>query len=194
MCHMSCLEFGKRALFREEIEGKKIIEVGSLNINGSLRDMVIKYNPNSYAGIDLTQGPGVDMICRAENMVKKFGKNSFDVVISTELLEHAKDWRSVISNIKDVCKAGGLMLMTTRSRGYPFHEYPNDFWRYELKDMEDIFSDCEIIILEKDNSGILSKINRPGVFLKLRKPIDFKMKDLSRIMLYNINSDRRLIE
>ena len=62
MCHMSCLEFGKRALFREEIEGKKIIEVGSLNINGSLRDMVIKYNPNSYAGIDLTQGPGVDMI------------------------------------------------------------------------------------------------------------------------------------
>ena len=127
-------------------------------------------------------------------MVKKFGKNSFDVVISTELLEHAKDWRSVISNIKDVCKAGGLMLMTTRSRGYPFHEYPNDFWRYELKDMEDIFSDCEIIILEKDNSGILSKINRPGVFLKLRKPIDFKMKDLSRIMLYNINSDRRLIE
>jgi len=189
---MSCLEFGKRTLNQKEIEGKKIIEVGSLNVNGSLRDTIIKYNPANYIGIDIIQGPGVDVICKAENMVKKFGKNSFDVVVSTELLEHVKDWRKVIHNIKNICKPDGIISITTRSYGYLFHEYPNDFWRYELEDMERIFSDCNIIILEKDNSNIISKRNRPGVFLKVKKPTNFIERNLSGILLYNINSKKRV--
>ena len=191
MCHPSCIEFGKRALIREEIAGKRVIEVGSLNVNGSLRSTIMEFDPLDYIGVDISNGLGVDMICRAEDMIKEFGKNRFDLVISTELLEHVKDWRKVISNIKGSCKSGGIILVTTRSRGFEFHGYPDDFWRYELEDMKAIFSDCEILMLEKDNSEILSKTNRPGVFLKARKPMDFKEKNLSGILLYDINSGRR---
>lgn len=192
MCHMSCIEFGKRALIQKDIEGKRVIEVGSLNVNGSLRNTIMKFNPLDYIGIDIIKGLGVDIICRAEDMIEEFGENSFDVVVSTELIEHVKDWRKVISNIKNVCKLGGIILITTRSYGFPFHGYPHDFWRYELEDMEVIFSDCEILILEKDNSKIISKRNRPGVFLKIRKPKNFKEKSLSGISLYKVNSDRKL--
>jgi len=184
MCHLSCIEFGKRALIQKEIAGKRVIEIGSLNVNGSLRSTIMEFDPLDYIGIDMIDGLGVDMICRAEDIIKEFGKNSFDLVISTELLEHVKDWRKIISNIKNICKSGGIILVTTRSRDFEFHGYPDDFWRYELEDMEVIFSDCEILMLEKDNS-------KPGVFLKARKSRNFKKKNLSGILLYNIHSGRR---
>jgi len=38
----------------------------------------------------------------AENLIKRFGPESFDVVIATELLEHVIDWRRVINNMKTV--------------------------------------------------------------------------------------------
>jgi len=192
MCHKSCIEFGKRVLVREEIEGKRVIEVGSLNINGSLREIIMEFNPNNYTGIDIMSGPGVDVICKAENMVEYFGENNFDLVISTELLEHTENWRNVVSNIKNVCKPNGIIFITTRSKGFPVHEYPGDFWRYELDDIENIFSDYEILILEKDNSITISNINRPGVFLKTRKPKDFKEIDLSGISLYNMKFNKRI--
>jgi len=91
-------------LKKEEIEGKKIIEVGSYNENGSFQDFIKNWNPDKFIGVDIKKGLGVDVICRAENIIKKFGKESFDIVISTELLEHVRNWRKVISNIKNICK------------------------------------------------------------------------------------------
>jgi len=51
--------------------------------------------------------------------------------------------------MKAVLKPGGFIYITTRSRGFPYHAYPHDYWRYEIEDMEKIFGDFEIIALEK---------------------------------------------
>jgi 2-polyprenyl-3-methyl-5-hydroxy-6-metoxy-1,4-benzoquinol methylase len=78
-------------------------------------------------------------VVNAENLVKEFGKNSFDVVISTEMLEHVVEWKPVIANMKQVVKPGGVIVITTRSQGFPFHEYPVDAWRFEVSDMKRSF-------------------------------------------------------
>lgn len=179
MCRPCCISFGKKNLIVEDVKGKKIIEVGSLDINGSLRPYIMTLGPLSYIGIDIEKGNGVDIICNAEHMVERFGKEIFDVVISTETLEHVEDWTKVISNIKNICKPNGIILITTCSYGYGYHACPYDFWRFEPDDMVNIFSDCKVLSLEKD-----SKIY--AVSIKVRKPDNFIEKDLSDYKLYNI--------
>jgi SAM-dependent methyltransferase len=184
MCNVNCILFGTRNLLDEEIRGRRILEVGSCDVNGSLRPFVESRKPSEYIGIDIVAGRGVDLICSAEDLLDRFGEESFDVVISTELLEHVRDWRKVISNLKRVCKAGGIILITTRSIGFPFHSYPYDYWRYEPEDMEEIFSDCEIQVLERDPDK--------GVFLKAAKPLNFEEEELPDYQLYSVAVNRRV--
>jgi SAM-dependent methyltransferase len=187
MCHPGCLDFGAAHLGRKEVKGKRVLEVGSCDINGSLRPIIESLGPAEYVGVDLTEGRGVDIICDARDLVERFGRESFDIVISTEMLEHVRDWRAVISNMKNVCRPGGIMLITTCTKGFQYHEFPGDFWRYEPEDMEKIFSDCKIAFLEKD-------ARCHGVFIKARKPREFIENDLSRHELYSIVAGRRTKE
>jgi SAM-dependent methyltransferase len=165
-----------------------VLEVGSKFVNGSVRPLIERFcRPREYVGVDIETGKYVDVVLPAERLVEHFGPESFDVVISTEVLEHVFDWRSVVNNMKAVLKPGGFIYITTRSRGFPYHAFPHDYWRYEIEDMEKIFGDFEIIALEKDWEA-------PGVFLKARKPKSLSPNDLSRIELYSMVLGRRTRE
>lgn len=185
MCNANCIIFGATNLTETEVRGKRVLEVGARDVNGSLRKIVELFRPAEYVGIDIETGPGVDIICGAEASVERLGAESFDVVISTEMLEHVRNWRKVVSNIKNLCRPGGVILLTTRSVGAEYHSYPWDFWRYGLDDMNFIFSDCEIRKLEKDEP-------ESGVFLKAVKPRSFSEKDLSGYELYSIIERKRV--
>ena len=114
-----------------------------------------------------------------------FGPNSFDVVISTEVLEHIKDWRAVIDNIKTIVKPGGFVYLTTCCYGFPYHGYPYDFWRYEPHDLRAMMDDFTTVASEKDPAY-------PGVFIKVRKPDNYVPSvDLSEIALYSVIVGKR---
>ncbi|MDE2020265.1 MAG: methyltransferase domain-containing protein [Patescibacteria group bacterium] len=185
MCNISCIIFGAVNILREEISGKSVLDVGSYNYNGNFHDFLKYYKPKKFIGTDMIPGPGVDVVCKGEDILTRFGPNSFDVVLSSELMEHARNWREIISNIKNVCKPGGLIVITTRSFGFGLHAYPYDYWRYEEDDMRRIFSDCSILALAKDPIA-------PGVFIKVQKPLNFKENDLSNIELYSMVHQRRI--
>jgi len=113
MCHGTCLEFVHRSLAAECTAGRHVLEVGSLDVNGSPRSIVEDQGPASYLGIDIVDGPGVDRICPAEEIVEQFGAESFDVIISTEMMEHVDDWRLILSNMKRALAPNGLLIVTT---------------------------------------------------------------------------------
>jgi SAM-dependent methyltransferase len=131
--------------------------------------------------VDIEPGKYVDAVLPAEKLINCFGSESFDVVISTGLLEHVHNWRIVVNNMKTVLKRGGYIYVATRSRGFSYYAYPYDFWRYEPNDMLAIFRDFEIIRIETDWEA-------PGVFLKARKPVNWKPIDLSNVTLILDNS------
>ncbi|MGZ4944692.1 MAG: class I SAM-dependent methyltransferase, partial [Halobacteriota archaeon] len=158
MCSIACIIFVATRLSNQDITGKSVLEIGSYDVNGSGRRCIEFWQPSRYVGVDLEEGPGVDLVCNADNLMDIFPEESFDVVFSTELLEHVKDPKKVICNMKRLCKRDGIILLTTRSYGFPFHPFPHDFWRFELSDMQSIFSDCKITDLETDFLD-------PGVFV-----------------------------
>src|ERR1700752_1438223 len=171
MCSGWDVETVKHALGDSDVRGKLVLEVGSLDVNGSVRGDVMALRPAEYVGIDLRPGPGVDVICDAGDLVARFGENAFDVVISTELLEPARDWRRIVSNIKRVTRPGGLMIVSTRSYGVDFHRRPWDYWRYEKEDFTAFFSDVLVEDLQLDPTD-------PGLLIKARKPADLIERDL----------------
>ena len=182
--HSSVLEFLRRALPREEVSGAAVIEVGSRNVNGSPRQVVEPLKPAAYIGVDAVPGPGVDIVEDATKLHRldllSFG---FDIVISTEMLEHAFDWRSAVASMKRVTsRLGGLLVITTRSPGFPLHEFPADYWRFTLEDFERIFRDFEILMLERDTQQ-----GHPGVFLKARKPVRWAEACLSEIVVEGVD-------
>jgi SAM-dependent methyltransferase len=186
MCNPACIRFALDHLHREEIGGKSVIEVGSCNVNGSFRDHVRYFGPASYLGVDAASGPGVDQVCDAARLVETFGPESFDLLISTEMLEHVRDWTTVITNMKQLVRPGGTIVITTRSFGFPFHSYPDDFWRFETEDMQRIFADFHIRVLMPDPS-------EPGVFLKAVRPAHWTPVELNAIELYSMQVQKRTL-
>lgn len=179
MCTTGCVAFATRVITPPDVEGRHVLEVGSYDVNGTLRATIEQFRPASYVGVDLTDGPGVDEVCRAESLLSRFGPGTFDLVVSTEMLEHVRDWRAVVANLKGMLAEDGILVLTTRSPGFPFHGYPVDFWRFSLADMRRIFGDMDIEALEPDTPG------SPGVFIRARRRAAGET-DLTDIYLYSI--------
>ena len=167
--HDSVLEWAAKSLTVADIRSRRVLEVGSYDVNGSVRPIVMALEPASYVGVDQGAGPGVDETCNAIGLVARFDKNAFDVVISTEMLEHVTDWRPVIMEMVNVLAPDGLLVLTTRSPGFPYHPYPVDTWRYTVDGMRQILAAAGLVVRE-----VVDDPQAPGVFAIARKPFDWQ--------------------
>ena len=95
---------------------KLVLDVGSLDINGSNRFLFQSCN---YVGIDLMPGENVDFVSKAHEL--KLPDSSFDTIISTECFEHDKFYRESIRNIIRMLKPGGMFIFTCATTGRPEH-------------------------------------------------------------------------
>lgn len=85
---------------------KRVLEVGSYNINGSIRSL---FEVIDYTGIDLGEGPGVDIVSDINDFDDPYG---YDVVISMEMLEHCKEWEKALLKMYKLTRSGGLFILT----------------------------------------------------------------------------------
>ena len=109
---------------RDELNLKgKVLDIGSLDINGCVRDLF-----EDYIGLDQIPGRNVDMVCNAHSL--PFKPEFFDVVCCLEVLEHDTNFFQTISESYRVLKQGGYFLLTARANGYEHHDYPCDYWRF----------------------------------------------------------------
>jgi len=95
---------------------KKVLEIGSLNINGSVRTF---FKECDYTGIDVANGKDVDIVSNGENYYEK--ANTFDVIISCECMEHNPMYQKTWLNMLRMLKNDGLLIMTCATFGRPQH-------------------------------------------------------------------------
>lgn len=119
MSHPAQIRFvaGVKERFPHLFDGQAVLEVGSLNINGSIRQFFTACN---YIGIDLGPGPGVDLVARGEELAYPDG--SFDVVASCECFEHNPMWLETFSNMVRMSRS--LVFFSCATTGRPEHGTP----------------------------------------------------------------------
>lgn len=107
-------------------ERRTILEVGSMNVNGALRDCV---GPDAdYYGVDIASGPGVDRIIDDPGKLP-FLDESFDLVVSSSCLEHDDFFWLTFGEMCRVVRAGGFVYMSAPANGV-VHQHPVDCWRF----------------------------------------------------------------
>lgn len=128
MSHVAQMDFVARVcdMYPNYFHETKVIEIGSLNINGTVRDVFKK--PNQYIGVDLGEGPGVDWVCKGHEV--PFADNFFDVAISCECFEHDKDWQKTFQKMHSLVHNMGLIVFSCATEGRAEHgtvnANPND--------------------------------------------------------------------
>jgi len=95
---------------------KKVLEVGSLNINGSIR---VFFTECDYLGIDVGPGKDVDLVCEGQNL--DHPNETYDTVGSCECFEHNPHWVETFNNMHRMIKSKGLIFMTCATTGRPEH-------------------------------------------------------------------------
>ena len=136
MSHQQQLDFVQSVKdeFPEYFKGTKVLEVGSLNINGSVRQF---FEPGQYTGCDLGEGAGVDIVCEGHEL--PYPNESFDVVISCECFEHDRHWEKTFQKMIDLVRKGGLVIFSCATIGRAEHgttrtspadaPFTNDYYR-----------------------------------------------------------------
>lgn len=102
--------------FPDFFKNKKVLDIGSLDINGSNRDL---FENCDYLGIDVGEGRNVDLI--SVGHLFQGPDEYFDTIISTEVFEHDMFYEKTIQNIMRMLKPGGLFLFTCAAPGRPEH-------------------------------------------------------------------------
>lgn len=97
---------------RPREERLRVLEVGSQDVNGSVRSYFGQYD---YVGADLSPGPGVDVVSSGHEL--NFADGHFDVTLSCECFEHNPYWKETFENMVRMTRTGGLVAVTCASRG-----------------------------------------------------------------------------
>jgi SAM-dependent methyltransferase len=108
------------------IENKKILDVGSYDVNGTMKPI---FEKGQYVGLDMEEGPNVDIVGVSHDI--PFEQDEFDIVISSSCFEHDDMFWVSFQEMCRVLKPGGYMYIQAPSNG-PYHGWPGDNWRFYI--------------------------------------------------------------
>jgi len=103
--------------WRKDKTELSVLEIGSLDINGSIKSMFEPF-ATRYVGIDVQEGPGVDVVAAGQGY---WAPAEFDVVVTAETFEHTPDWKDIIKQSYINLKYDGLFVATMAGEGRPPH-------------------------------------------------------------------------
>lgn len=133
-----------------------VVECGARDINGSVKDL---FTCDTYTAVDILPGQGVDVVCDFADYTPS---GPVDVVVSTEVYEHAANWPQLIEQAAEILKPGGLFLATMATTPRAPHSgihgggiEPGEFYgNVAPNDLEAVLSACfseyEIDVLNAD--------------------------------------------
>ena len=91
-----------------------------------------------YVGVDVVPQPAAELVGRVEELPVEDG--SFDLVLCTQVLEHADDPARAVGELRRVTAPGGRVLASTHGVQV-YHPSPQDYWRWTYAGLERLFAE-----------------------------------------------------
>lgn len=168
--HTEQIEFCQwvREKLPQHFNNTTVLDVGSLDINGNNRYLFHKCR---YQGIDIVSGKNVDkVIACQDHLGKPQYEDHYDVIITTEMLEHDRSWEIDLQMMYWAIKPGGLLLITCAGEGRQEHGTK----RTSPQDSPGTTDYYQNISLE-----MFSSILKPGMFSEYYLKHDRRRNDLN---------------
>lgn len=187
MAHYQQLKFVEilSSNFPKFFSNKKILEIGSWNVSGSVRQFFIDCD---YTGVDVSAGPGVDIVCYGQDL--NLPDKSFDVVISCECFEHNPAWITTFNNMYRMLNDDGIFVLTCATYGRREHGTPRRAMQSSLTSSDeggeyylnlsdkDFYSAIPVARLFSHHKFFYNPFGRDLYFLGFKSPNNFISDDL----------------
>lgn len=116
--HVEAYEYVRRVIAARPVVAQgDVVEIGSRNINGSIRELFKA--ASAYLGTDLAAGKGVDLVVDATD-ADALPAESFDTVVCCEVLEHAPV-APIVASAARWLRPGGFLIATMATTGRAPH-------------------------------------------------------------------------
>lgn len=130
-------------------DGITVLEIGA-DSNPSTYQKALNLKSVDWQTLDISAETKPTILTKNEYQFP-IPENTYDVVLSGNVIEHVKKIWLWVSELSRICKKGGAVI-TVNPLSWPFHEYPVDCWRiypegmkalYEHAGLEVVFCSCE---------------------------------------------------
>lgn len=133
-------------------EQKKVLDVGCMDSTGAYRNLFHKKNIQ-YTGLDICEGPNVDVVMDSEYEWSPLQDESFDYVISGQAFEHIEYPWLTIKEIYIKMKPGGICCIIAPNTSGE-HKAPKDCYRYFADGFAALANWAGFIVLDVTVAGI----------------------------------------
>lgn len=160
---------------KHKSEVAKVLDVGSYDVNGSYKEY-FNADKFEYVGLDMAEGPNVDIALDNPYDWKEIASDSYDIVISGQAFEHIEFFWLTMAEMTRVLRKDGLMCIIAPN-GFDEHRYPVDCYRFFTDGMVALarYVNLELIHAHTnsapadDSTGWYSE-TRADAFLIAKKP------------------------
>lgn len=143
-----------RHLNRVDLTGKRVLDIGSLDLNGNYRGL-IEGRGGDYAGLDLVGGQNVDVIARG-SYDYPIDSGSLDVAISGSVMEHVEAPWLWVPELARMLRPAGFLAIVTHWQ-WEIHRFPVDCWRFLPDGMNYLLEpDFDRIEITLDDDGTIA--------------------------------------
>ena len=111
--------------------GYRLLDVGS----GAKPYAQLFAGATDYVGVDVSGD--ADIVAPVEEL--PFADDTFELVLCTQVLEHADDPARAVRELRRVVTRGGRVLASTHGV-QPYHPAPSDHWRWTHTGLERLFA------------------------------------------------------
>jgi SAM-dependent methyltransferase len=108
---------------------KTVIELGSQDVNGSVRSIFNNDPTVAYTGVDYVPGNGVDLVL-TDPYKLPFEDSSVDFIITSSVFEHVEMFWVMYLELIRILKPDGLLYINAPSNVFAYHRHPVDCWRF----------------------------------------------------------------